>query len=103
MSFSFEGLLRPNIKALEPYSCARDEYEGNDALFLDANENPFDTGYNRYPDPRQRTLKKKIAQMERVPVENIVLGNGSDEIIDIIAARARTISLSFRRGIPCTR
>ena len=84
MSFSFEGLLRPNIKALEPYSCARDEYEGNDALFLDANENPFDTGYNRYPDPRQRTLKKKIAQMERVPVENIVLGNGSDEIIDII-------------------
>ena len=84
MSFPLEHLVRPNIRALEPYSCARDEYEGDQALFLDANENPFDTGLNRYPDPHQRALKKALSALKGVPVERMVLGNGSDEIIDIV-------------------
>ena len=84
MTFPFENLLRPNIRALEPYTCARDEYDGKEAVFLDANENPFDTGYNRYPDPRQRELKKVLSGIKGVPAGKIVLGNGSDEIIDII-------------------
>lgn len=84
MAYSFEKTVRPNILALEPYSCARDEYEGGDAVFLDANENPFDTGYNRYPDPHQRELKKALSHLKSVPAENIMLGNGSDEIIDIL-------------------
>lgn len=84
MMFPFENLIRPNIRALEPYTCARDEYDGDEAVFLDANENPFDTGFNRYPDPRQRELKKVLSGIKNVPAEKIVLGNGSDEIIDII-------------------
>lgn len=84
MTYPFESLIRPNIRALEPYTCARDEYDGDEAVFLDANENPFDTGYNRYPDPRQRELKKVLAGIKGVPAGKIVLGNGSDEIIDII-------------------
>ena len=84
MSFPLEHLVRPNIRALEPYSCARDEYDGDEALFLDANENPFDTGLNRYPDPHQRALKKALSALKGVPVERMVLGNGSDEIIDIV-------------------
>ena len=77
-------LIRENIKRLQPYSCARDEYSGESAIFLDANENPYDTGYNRYPDPYQRQLKKVIARLKGVPEKNIMLGNGSDEIIDIL-------------------
>lgn len=84
MTFPFENLIRPNIRALEPYTCARDEYDGGEAVLLDANENPFDTGYNRYPDPHQRELKKVLAGIKGVPTGKIVLGNGSDEIIDII-------------------
>lgn len=84
MTFPFENLIRPNIRALEPYTCARDEYDGGEAVLLDANENPFDTGYNRYPDPHQRELKKVLAGIKGVPAGKIVLGNGSDEIIDII-------------------
>jgi len=72
MSFPLEYLVRPNIRALEPYSCARDEYEGDQALFLDANENPFDTGLNRYPDPHQRALKKALSALKGVPVERMV-------------------------------
>ena len=84
MNFPLEHLVRPNIRALEPYSCARDEYDGDDALFLDANESPFDTGLNRYPDPHQRALKKALSALKGVPADRIVLGNGSDEIIDIV-------------------
>lgn len=78
------SLIRENIKNLQPYSCARDEYSGDSATFLDANENPYDTGYNRYPDPYQRQLKVQLARIKGVPAENMMLGNGSDEIIDIL-------------------
>ena len=79
-----EQLVRPNVVALKPYSSARDEFEGNGEIFLDANENPFETGLNRYPDPYQRELKKKIANIKNVPVGSIFLGNGSDEAIDLL-------------------
>ena len=78
-----KNLLRSNIKDLKPYSSARDEYSGEAAVFLDANENPFNAPYNRYPDPYQRALKQQISRLKRVNPENIFLGNGSDEAIDI--------------------
>ena len=77
-------LVRPNILALKPYSSARNEFDGKDAtVFLDANENPFNNPFNRYPDPLQRDLKKKLAFVKGVEPENIFLGNGSDEPIDL--------------------
>ncbi|PZX17376.1 histidinol-phosphate aminotransferase [Breznakibacter xylanolyticus] len=80
----FEKLLRPNIARLKPYSSARDEYTGDEGVFLDANENPFNSPYNRYPDPRQRVLKAKIAAIKGVEPGCIFLGNGSDEPIDLM-------------------
>lgn len=77
-------LIRPNIRNLKPYSTARDEYEGDIGIFLDANESPFDNGYNRYPDPHQSRLKGLISPLKGVPVENIFIGNGSDEAIDLM-------------------
>ena len=79
-----ERLVRANIRALCPYSTARDEYQGSIGVFLDANESPYDTGWNRYPDPRQRALKEKISAIKGVPAGNIFLGNGSDEAIDLV-------------------
>lgn len=76
------NLLRNNIKSLEPYSSARDEFSGNKACFLDANENPFGS-YNRYPDPYQSKLKTKISELKKIPANQIFIGNGSDEVIDI--------------------
>ncbi len=76
-------LVRKNIMNLAPYSTARDEYQGALGVFLDANENPFNNGYNRYPDPRQTELKAMISAIKGVPVENMFLGNGSDEAIDL--------------------
>ena len=76
-------LVRKNIANLAPYSTARDEYKGKLGYFLDANENPFENGYNRYPDPRQLELKGIISQFKGVAVENMFLGNGSDEAIDL--------------------
>ena len=82
---SLKELIRPNVWALKPYSSARDEYSGVEAsVFLDANENPYNTPNNRYPDPLQRDLKSLIAPLKGVKVENIFLGNGSDEAIDLI-------------------
>lgn len=79
-----QELVRPNVWALKPYSCARDEFKGMKAdVFLDANENPYPNGVNRYPDPLQEELKRAISPMKGVPVENIFLGNGSDEAIDL--------------------
>ncbi|MCQ2143920.1 MAG: aminotransferase class I/II-fold pyridoxal phosphate-dependent enzyme, partial [Bacteroidales bacterium] len=78
------ALVRPNILSLAPYSTARDEYKGKLGIFIDANESPFDTGWNRYPDPRQSALKAAIAPIKGVPVGNIFLGNGSDEAIDLV-------------------
>ncbi len=79
-----EQLVRKNIWRLAPYSSARDEYSGKEAhVFLDANENPYNAPYNRYPDPLQRELKKMLERVKGVPAENIFLGNGSDEAIDL--------------------
>ena len=86
--FDLNTLLRPNIKNLIPYSSARDEFKGEAKIFLDANENSFGSPlkkwYNRYPDPLQSKVKEKISAIKQVPVENIFLGNGSDECIDIL-------------------
>lgn len=79
-----EALVRPNIRALCPYSTARDEYQGSVGIFLDANESPYPTGWNRYPDPRQKALKAKLSALKGVPAECIFLGNGSDEAIDLM-------------------
>ncbi len=85
MSINIENLFRDNIKKIVPYSTARDEYKGKKVdIYLDANENPFDTDLNRYPDPYQKLLKERIAEIQNIPVENIFLGNGSDEAIDLI-------------------
>lgn len=81
---SLEDLLRKNIKQLVPYQSARDEYTGESCLLLDANESPFDTGVNRYPDPLQRELKDLIAEQKGVNSNQIFLGNGSDETLDLL-------------------
>jgi histidinol-phosphate aminotransferase len=75
-------LVRDNVQKLTPYSCARDEFEGKTGIFMDANENPFGN-LNRYPDPYQRDLKTAISNLKGINKENIFLGNGSDEIIDL--------------------
>lgn len=79
-------LVRPNVLALEAYSSARDEYtsEGSKMIFLDANENPNESGVNRYPDPQQKKLKLKLSEIKKIPSKNILLGNGSDEVLDLI-------------------
>ena len=79
-----EALVRPNIRALCPYSTARDEYQGKLGIFLDANESPYPTGYNRYPDPRQKALKEQLGAIKGLPADRIFLGNGSDEAIDLM-------------------
>lgn len=82
---TIKELVRPNIWSLAPYSSARNEYSGHVAhVFLDANENPFNGPYNRYPDPLQESLKERLSEVKNVPAENIFLGNGSDEAIDLI-------------------
>jgi histidinol-phosphate aminotransferase len=81
---SLQDLTRPNIWSLAPYSSARNEYAGKTArVFLDANENPYNAPFNRYPDPLQEELKVALAGVKGVPAENIFLGNGSDEAIDL--------------------
>ncbi len=77
-------LVRGCIAHLTPYSTARDEYGGELGVFLDANESPYDNGYNRYPDPHQRRLKERLSELKGVPAENIFIGNGSDEAIDLL-------------------
>ena len=84
--FDLNSLTRQNVKGLKPYSSARDEYvsDGSEMIFLDANENPFQNGVNRYPDPQQRSLKSILAQQKGIRQENILLGNGSDEVLDLL-------------------
>ena len=80
-------LVRENIKSLKPYSSARDEYKdatSEEMIFLDANENPFENGVNRYPDPQQNSVKDLLAEIKKVDKKNILLGNGSDEVLDLI-------------------
>jgi histidinol-phosphate aminotransferase len=85
MSINIEDLLRGNIKKIIPYSTARDEFKGDKVdVFLDANENPFNSRYNRYPDPKQKKLKQKISEISGISTPNIFLGNGSDEVIDLV-------------------
>ncbi|WP_178990519.1 histidinol-phosphate transaminase [Winogradskyella schleiferi] len=81
--FDLKTLVRPNILGLKPYSSARDEFKGNEGVFLDANENPFGT-LNRYPNSDQKLLKEKLSQYNGIASKNIFIGNGSDEIIDLI-------------------
>jgi len=80
--FNLENIVRKNILALKPYSSARDEFSGKEGIFLDANENPFGE-LNRYPDPYQRDLKQKLAGLKSIQADNIFIGNGSDEVIDL--------------------
>ena len=81
---TLKELVRPNIWHMKPYSSARNEFHGAASVFLDANENPYNTDYNRYPDPMQWELKKRISVIKNVPAGSIFLGNGSDEPIDLI-------------------
>jgi histidinol-phosphate aminotransferase len=84
--FNIDTLVRENVRNIKPYSSARDEYQatGTSMVFLDANENPFETDVNRYPDPQQRSLKQELAAMKGVEPKNILLGNGSDEVLDLL-------------------
>jgi len=87
MNFNLNNLIRENVKAMKAYSSARDEYvsDGSKMVFLDANENPFDNdGVNRYPDPQQRNLKQVIAEQKKTNTSQILLGNGSDEVLDLL-------------------
>ena len=86
MSFDLQKLVRSHIADLQPYSSARDEFDADDGdvVYLDANENPFDNGVNRYPDPQQRKLKEVIARGREVAANQLLLGNGSDEVLDLI-------------------
>ncbi len=82
--FELKQIVRPNIWALKPYSCARDEFQGEASVYLDANENPYNAPFNRYPDPLQLSVKAEIEKVKGVAVKNIFLGNGSDEAIDLV-------------------
>ena len=81
-----EDLLRENIKTIKAYSSARDEYKdaSADMVFIDANENPFQTNVNRYPDPQQNKVKVRLSEIKNIPTAQILLGNGSDEVLDLI-------------------
>ncbi len=87
MNFDINNLVRDNVKVMKPYSSARDEFEDFDTanmVFLDANENPFNNGVNRYPDPQQKTLKSVLAIQNKLQQNQILLGNGSDEVLDLL-------------------
>ena len=86
-NFDINNLVRENVKQLKPYSSARDEFEDfdtKDMIFLDANENPFENGVNRYPDPQQMSVKEVLAKQRNVKTNQILLGNGSDEVLDLL-------------------
>jgi histidinol-phosphate aminotransferase len=87
INFNINNLIRENIKSLKPYSSARDEYKDvttTEMIFLDANENPFENGVNRYPDPQQHKVKDLLSKIKGIDKKNILLGNGSDEVLDLI-------------------
>jgi histidinol-phosphate aminotransferase len=83
-NFNLHQLIRPHLLRLNPYSTARDEYKGKPGIFLDANENPYPGNWNRYPDPHQVELKKAISSIKNISAEQIFIGNGSDEVIDLM-------------------
>lgn len=86
LNMNIQNLVRKNIKLLTPYSSARDEFKemSSEMVFIDANENPFDTGLNRYPDPQQNLVKDELVKLKGVSKEQILLGNGSDEVLDLV-------------------
>ncbi len=84
MKFNIKDIVRPNVWAMKPYSSARNEFHGEASVFLDANENPWNLPYNRYPDPLQKALKERISILKDIDPDYIFLGNGSDEPIDLI-------------------
>ncbi len=86
MSFDINNIVRENVKKMKPYSSARNEFQNftQEMVYLDANENPYSNGFNRYPDPQQKDLKAEIAAIKDVFTENILLGNGSDEVLDLV-------------------
>ncbi|RTY89090.1 histidinol-phosphate transaminase [Flavobacterium sp. GT3R68] len=85
-NFNINGIIRENIKKMQPYSSARDEFKDFDQkmIFLDANENPFENGVNRYPDPQQKTVKTALTTLRGIAQNQILLGNGSDEVLDLL-------------------
>lgn len=86
-NFDINTLVRENVKSMMPYSSARDEFEDFDTadmIFLDANENPFENGVNRYPDPQQSSVKVILAKQKKIKTNQILLGNGSDEVLDLL-------------------
>ncbi|MCO6176305.1 histidinol-phosphate transaminase [Flavobacterium sp. NRK F10] len=85
-TFNINSFIRSNIKSMKPYSSARDEFQDfeREMIFLDANENPFNTGLNRYPDPQQKKLKELLAKQKNVKTSQILIGNGSDEVLDLV-------------------
>jgi histidinol-phosphate aminotransferase len=85
-NFDIVGFARPSVVDLKPYASAKDEFKDfeRELIYIDANENPYENGMNRYPDPNQTQLRQKISEIKKVPVDNILLGNGSDEILDLI-------------------
>ena len=82
--FNINKLIRSHLKDLVPYSSARDDFKGTASVYLDANENPFNNGLNRYPDPHQSGLKQVLSRIKNIPAQNIFIGNGSDEAIDLL-------------------
>lgn len=84
MSFKIENIARANVLAMDPYASARDEFDGAGEVFLDANENPFPSAVNRYPDPYQKELKAEIAKVKGIQETQIIVGNGSDEVLDLL-------------------
>lgn len=86
-NLNLESLVRENVKSMRPYSSARDEFNelnSEDMIFLDANENPFENGINRYPDPHHTALKQVLSSIKNIDPENILVGNGSDEVLDLL-------------------
>jgi len=85
-TFDINNLVRKNIKNMKSYSSARDEFKdfNTEMIFLDANENPFENGVNRYPDPQQNRVKFALAELKKVNTNQILLGNGSDEVLDLL-------------------
>ncbi|MDF1518280.1 MAG: aminotransferase class I/II-fold pyridoxal phosphate-dependent enzyme, partial [Lutibacter sp.] len=86
-SFNIQNLVRENVKQMKPYSSARNEFKDfntAEMIFLDANENPFENGVNRYPDPQQTTVKATLSKLNGIPETQILLGNGSDEVLDLL-------------------
>ena len=85
-NFNLDTIIRPNVKAMKAYSSARDEFKdiNDDFVFFVSNENPFNNGLNRYPDPLQRNVKSILSEIKNFPAKQILLGNGSDEVLDLI-------------------